>query len=237
MRIPLLPLLVFLSGTAQAQGARMDTSDGEPRIVVTVTKSARIIPDRATLYFLVEGTGETPGDAAQRASQKLESVTGALGQGGSSAETISVLPYGVMPAPNLRGYPGATTEASYVARFAVRAQLTRLDQITPLAATAITAGAGSSAAPAFESSGADSARRVRFTEALAAAKQDAEALASALGGRLGALIEVSTTGMPGPGTLPPYISFMNRFEMGGPTQSPDVQISATVTARYRFIPR
>jgi uncharacterized protein YggE len=105
-----------------------------------------------------------------------------------------------------------------------------------MAATAIAAGAGSSAAPMFEASAADSARRARFTEALAAAKQDAEALATALGGRLGALIEVSTTSAPGPGTSP-YINFMNRFEMGGPTQSPDVQISATVTARYRFIPR
>lgn len=230
-------LLTLLPVTIQAQGARLEMSDGEPRIVVTATRSARIVPDRATVYILVEGSGESPPDAAQRASQKLQAVSSAIRQAGLAVDAASAMPYGVTPAPNLNGYPGASAQASYVARFAIRVQLARLDQITPLAAAAITAGASSSSAPLFEASTADSARRVRFTEALATAKQDAEALASALGGRLGALIEVATTGAPAHGGPSGFMSFVNRYDYGSPTQSPDVQVSATVTVRYRFVPK
>lgn len=237
MRTSFLPLLSLLASTVQAQGARLEPSDGEPRIVVTVTRTARVAPDRAIVYLLVDGSGETPADAAQRASQKVQAVSNAIRQSGVAIEAMSVLPYGVMPAPNLTGYPGASAQTSYIARFAVRAQLIKLDQITALTATAMTAGAGSASAPVFEASAADSARRSRYTDALNAAKQDAEALASALGGHLGSLIEVTTTGLLGQGFSSPYINFMNRFEMGGQTQSPDVQVSATVTVRYRYIPR
>lgn len=236
VRIILSSLLGLLATNVSAQGARLETSDGEPRVVVSVTRTARISPDRATVYLLVEGSGETPADAAQRAGQKLQAVTTAVRQSGIAIESAAALPYGVSPAPNLNGYPGASTQTSYVARFALRVQLTKLEQILSLTATAMTAGAGSASAPVFEASAADSARRARFAEALATARQDAEALASSLGGRLGGLIEVSSSGMVGQGISSPYISFMNRYDMSGQTQSPDVHVSATVTVRYRFIP-
>ena len=237
MRLALVPLVGLLASNVSAQGARLETSDGDPRVVVSVTRTARITPDRATVYLLVEGSGETPADAAQRAGQKLQAVTAALRQSGTAIESATAFPYGVSPAPNLNGYPGAATQTSFVARFALRVHLTKLEQILSLTATAISAGAGSASAPVFEASAADSARRTRFAEALAAARQDAETLAGSLGGRLGALIEVSSSGSLGQGISSPYISFMNRYDMGGQTQTPDVQVSASVTVRYRFIPK
>lgn len=237
MRLTLVAVLFLIPTTAHAQGARLDTSDGEPRIVVTTTRTARVTPDRATVYILVEGTGETPPDAAQRASQKLQAVTTAIRQGGIAIEGASAVPYGVTNAPNLNGYPGAANQTSYIARFAIRVQLTKLDQIVALTATAIAAGAGSAAAPVFEASAVDSARRARIAEALALARQDAEALASSLGGRLGPLIEASSSGTLGQNFGSPYISFANRHDMGGQTQAPDVQVTASVTVRYRFLPK
>jgi uncharacterized protein len=237
MRNSMVMALAILPALAQAQGARLDASEAEPRIVVTATRMTRIAPDRATLYVTVEGSSETPAEAAQRGAQKLQAVTAALQPFGARDAIIS-LPYGVSPAPNVNGYPGSSSQTSFVARYVIRVQAARVDQVTSIAVAAIAAGASSASPPTFEASGADSVKRQRYGEALTQARRDAEALATALGGRLGAVIEVSTNSGPqGFGGQPGYVSFVNRYEFAGPVQPPEVVVSATVTVRYRFIPQ
>jgi uncharacterized protein YggE len=237
MRNSMVAVLAILPALAQGQSARMDASDPEPRIVVTATRTTRIAPDRFVLYVTVEGSGETPAEAAKRGAQKLQAVTAAL-QPFSGREAIVSVPYGVSPAPNINGFPGSSAQTSYLARYVLRVQPGRVDQITPLAVAAIAAGASSASPPTFEATGADSARRQRYGEALTQARRDAEALAAALGGRLGAVIEVSSNNItPGFSSSNGYISFMSGYEFRGPVPPPDVVVSATVTVRYRFIPQ
>src|SRR6478609_3795531 len=100
MRNALLAVLA-LPTLARAQAARLETADPEPRIVVTATRMTRIAPDRVTLYITVEGSGESPAEAAQRGAQKLQAVTTALQTLVSGRDAISALPYGVSPAPNI----------------------------------------------------------------------------------------------------------------------------------------
>ena len=237
MRNSMVAVLAILPALAQGQGSRMEASDPEPRIVVTATRTTRIAPDRFALYVTVEGSGETPADAAQRGAQKLQAVTAAL-QPFSGREAIVSVPYGVSPAPNINGFPGSSAQTSYLARYVLRVQPGRVDQITPLAVAAIAAGASSASPPTFEATGADSARRQRYGEALTQARRDAEALAAALGGRLGAVIEVSSNNItPGFSSSNGYVSFMSGYEFRGPVPPPDVVVSVTVTVRYRFIPQ
>jgi uncharacterized protein YggE len=238
MRNPMVAVLAILPALAQGQGARMDASDPEPRIVVTATRTTRIAPDRFALYVTVEGSGETPAEAAQRGAQKLQAVTTVIQPFSVGKDAIISVPYGVSPAPNLNGFPGSSSQTSFIARYVLRVQPSRVDQITPLAVAAIAAGASSASPPTFEATGADSARRQRYGEALTQARRDAEALAAALGGRLGAVIEVSSnSGPPVSRGLPEYLSFASGYEFRGPVQPPDVVVSATVTVRYRFIPQ
>jgi uncharacterized protein len=237
MRNSMIAALAILPAVAQAQGARLDASDPEPRIVVTATRTTKLAPDQVTLYVTVEGTGETPAEAAQRGAQKLQAVTSAL-QPFKGRDPIVSVPYGVSPAPNLNGFPGSSSQNSFLARYVLRVQPGRVDQVTPLAVAAIAAGASSASPPTFEASGADSARRQHYGEALTQARRDAETLATALGGRLGAVIEVSSnTGSPGFPSSNAYVSFMSGFEFRGPVQPPDIVVTATVTVRYRFIPQ
>jgi uncharacterized protein len=236
MHNSMVAVLALLPALGQAQGARLDASDPEPRIVVTATRTTRIAPDRVTLYVTVEGTGETPAEAAQRGAQRLQAVTAAL-QPFNGRDAIISVPYGVSPAPNINGFPGSSSQNSFLARYVLRVQPGRVDQVTPLAVAAIAAGASSASPPTFEATGADSARRQRYGEALTQARRDAETLASALGGRLGAVIEVSSN--IGPPSFPSstgYVNFISGFEFRGPVQPPDVVVTATVTVRYRFIP-
>lgn len=236
MRSSMMVALALLPVLARGQGvASMDASGPEPRIVVTATRTTRMAPDRAALYITVEGTGETPTEASRRAAQKLQAVTTAVQPFGG--EPIVSVPYGVAPAPNVNGFPGASSQASFIARYMMRVQPSRIDQITPLAVAAIAAGASSATPPMFEASGLDEARRQRYAEALMQARRDAETLATALGGRLGAVIEVSSSNGPRdfPGS-PGFVNFISGYEFRGPVQPPDVVVAATVTVRYRFIP-
>jgi uncharacterized protein YggE len=236
MRNGLAAVLMMLPTIAFAQNARLESGDPEPRIVSTATRTTRIAPDRVTLYLMIEGSGESPAEASQRASQKLDAVTGAVQKFASGRDAMSTVPYGVSPAQNIPGYPGSSSQTSYLARYVVRIQPSRVDQTTSLAAAAIAAGASASSPPLFEASSADSVRRLRYAEALTQARRDAESIAAALGGHLGAVIEVSSTGGFNPGANSSYVSFMNRYEFAGPVQPPEVVVTATVTVRYRFVP-
>ena len=236
MRNDLAAAIIMVPTIAFGQNARLESADPEPRIVSTVTRTTRIAPDRVTLYLMIEGSGESPAEASQRASQKLQAVTGAVQQFASGRDAISTVPYGVSPSQSLPGYPGSSSQTSFLARYVVRVQPSRVDQTTSLTAAAIAAGASASSPPLFEATSADSVRRVRYAEALSQARRDAESIAAALGGHLGAVIEVSSTGGFNQAGNSSYVSFMNRYEFAGPVQPPEVVVTATVTVRYRFVP-
>ena len=122
--------------------------------------------------------------------------------------------------------------ATNLARSIVRVQLTRPEQLAHVIAAAITAGASSSSSLTFESTVADSVRRVRVGEALNAARLDAEALASSLGAHLGALVSVNASAPLG---FQPSITlnFDNRYPQQ--SQAPDIVINSNVTVQYRIV--
>ena len=202
-------------------------------ITVQSSRPSRVTPDRAAFYVVVEGTAETAVDAVARVETKLKGVVDALKNLGARVEADRPIAYtvGATPAPN--GYPGVAAPASNIARSVIRVQLNRADQVANVIAAALTAGAASTSTLTFESSQADSIRRAKIGEALSIARQDAEAIASALGGHLGALVDVSSTANFG-FQQPPTLNFDNRFG-GSQTIAPEVSITTTVTMRYRLV--
>jgi uncharacterized protein YggE len=226
MRLGLV-VLALSPAVVQAQSIRDST------ISVSATKVTRIVPDRATMYVLVEGSAETPSDAVTRAETKLKAVSEALKTLGSSAEPDRAITYSVGPTPQPNVYPGAGVPQSNISRAVLRVSMNRVDQIARVAAGALAAGASGVSTITFESTVADSVRRSRMTEALAVARADALALATALNGKLGGLVDVTSTagniGFAGPAML----NFETRFMQ--PTQVPEVTITTSVIVRYRLI--
>lgn len=202
-------------------------------VTVSASRTTRIAPDRASMYLIVEGTAETAPDAIARVQAKLKTVTDALKGFGSQVKLDAPISYGVGPTPNQTGYPVPASPPTNLARFVVRVQLDRVDQLASVVAAAIGAGAGTSSSLMFESSVADSVRRSRITDAIAAARLDAEAVAASLGGRLGSLVSVTSTGGAFPFQGPSNLIFDNRFSQ--PTQVPDVQINTNVTVQFRLV--
>jgi uncharacterized protein YggE len=87
----------------------------------------------------------------------------------------------------------------------------------------------------FYSSKADSARRAAMAVAVANARADAEALAKAAGGTLGAMLEVSTSGLIRP--MSEAMSGVAMARVATPIEPGQQSITATVTTRWLFIGR
>ncbi len=204
-------------------------------ITVSATRTARVTPDRASLYLIVEGTAETATDAVARVETKLKVVTEALKALGSRVTVEPAMAYGVGPTPSQNGFPAAASPATNLARSVLRVQLTRPEQVANVVATAIAAGAAGSSSLTFETSVADSIRRARIGEALTVARADAEAIAASLGAHLGALVSVSTAGGQAFNfQQPSFLNFDNRF-FGQQAPAPDVVVSTSVTAQFRLV--
>jgi len=201
-------------------------------ISVSAFRNSRVAADRASLYLVVDGTAETATDAVARVETKLKSVTEALKTFGTRIEIDKPLTYSVGATPSPNGFPGPATPASNIARAIIHVAQVRPAEVATLVAAALNAGAASSSALNFESSVADSVRRARMAEVFAVAHADAEALAKVLGGRLGALVDV-TSNSGQSFQQPVTLNFDNRFP--NQTATPEVPITTTVIVRYRVI--
>lgn len=201
-------------------------------VAVTVVRQARLEPDRASFYAIIEGTAETPTDAAARVTTKARAVFDALKGAGSAAEIAAPLIFSVAPASNRSGYPTPSSTPSFTARAVVRVAHARAQSAATLMATALGAGASNISFVTYEATAADSVRRVKVTEALAAAERDASALATTLGRRLGPMIDV--TEAPNPGLLQRNMLSID-YGFAQELLTPEVAVAASLTVRYRLV--
>jgi uncharacterized protein YggE len=197
-------------------------ADSGREIVVTAAHSASIPASRATLAVLVEGTGDAASDASRRAEVALINVSEVVRQLGSAATTLGVTPVGVSGTPNVSGFRHIPGRPAYRAGYVVRLQVPRPDDVTSVATAVLSAGARTTM-PTFESATADSARRITYTEAMAQARQNAEAIAESMGGRLGPVVSVTTAEPPA--------------TMADGLPASDLTVGTAVTVRYRVLPR
>lgn len=223
---PLLALL-FIPALLSAQVAR------DSVIAVNANRLVRLAPDRASLFVTVEGTAETSRDALARAESKLVAVMAALRALGAGVELGTPVPYSVGPTPGARGYPGAPTSPTITARTAVRVHVARLSLLPSTFVAASDAGAAGTGALAFESSQADSARGAEVTAALIAARREADAIAAALGGRIGGIVDVNTSSQDRGYQLPAMLPMESG--MGQPSYAPEVTLSIMVNVRFRLV--
>ena len=225
MRTPWL-LFALFPLALPAQAAR------DSVVSVSTTRSARIAPNRASLFVSVEASAETAIEAISRVEAKLKGVTDALKAIGAGVESERPLTFSVGPTPSMNGFPSAALPTSSTARSVIRVSVARMDQLAAVMGAALDAGAANTSSLTFESTVSDSVRRDRASEALAAARLEAEAVARALGGRLGSLVEATTSGGPS-FQQPSVLSFDGRF--GQPSQAPEIVVTVNVTVRFRLV--
>ena len=123
------------------------------------------------------------------------------------------------------------------ARWGLRVVVDRLDRLDAVLGAAAQAGVEGTPLVLLENTRGGQARITATEQAVAQARQQAEAMARAAGGRLGPLI--SLTSMSNfDGSDPSNRFFMaGGFERGASLVPSNVAVRASVQATWRFIPR
>jgi uncharacterized protein YggE len=199
---------------------------------------AKVTPDRASVLVNVQTRGATAAVAANENALKTKAVLDALSKLGLSRDQLSTEGYTVYPEMRYDKDGQSPKVVAYVVTNTVRAETKRPEQAGTIVDAAINAGANMINSLSFYASSIDEARRQAIGAAVASARADAEAMARAAGGTLGALIELSTGGP----TIPPRPMYdmaargKTMMAEATPVNPGQQTVTVFVTARWRFEP-
>jgi hypothetical protein len=172
-----------------------------PVVTVSGSGEVRAEPDEATVNLGVTAQAETAGDAQEEASRIaariLEAVRG-LGIEEKSVQTSSLSLYPVYAERQPRTAQEVYRDPEIVAYRAsnvVSVRLADLDRIGPVIDASVGAGANEVQGVGFQLRDDTAQRREALTRAVASGRSKAEALATALGMRLGPVLRAEEVGV------------------------------------------
>lgn len=200
---------------------------------------AKVTPDRASVMINIQSRAPTAAVAASDNASRTRAVLDAIGRLGLSKDQMSTEGYTVYPEMQYDKNGGAPKVSGYVVTNTVRAETKRPEQAGAIVDAALGAGANLINSLSFYASSIDEARRQAVGAAVASARADADAMAHAAGGTVGALIELSTGGP----TVPPRPMFDVSIRAKSAMQSEPTPVNAGqqtvivfVQAKWRFAP-
>lgn len=229
-------LLPYAAATAQL--ALPTAASSQSVLSASGQGEAKVTPDRASILVNVVTRAATAAAAGADNAQRTRNVLDALGKLGLSRDQLTTEGYSVYPEMKYDNTGGTPRVVGYVVTNSVRAETRRTDQAGAIIDAALGAGASTINNLAFYASSIDEARRQAIISAVSSARADAEAMARAASGSVGALLDLSTGGP----TVPPRPMFDLGMRAKGmaaePTPiSPGQQtVTVFVTARWQFLP-
>ncbi|MBI2536004.1 MAG: SIMPL domain-containing protein [Gemmatimonadetes bacterium] len=205
-----------------------------PAIAVTATGSVDLSPDYAIIRVGVITRDPQAGRAGEQNARITTAVRAALRQ-------LLRVPDDSLPSAGysvVTDYDRDRRPSGYAARSVIEARVHDLTQAGPVVDAALAAGATQIAGIQFESTRRDAARLEALGRAVEMARREAEAMARAAGGRLGMLVEASSTGPAYPvDRTSRAMSMAMAAEAPTPIAPPELTVQATITARWVFIPQ
>ena len=194
IRTMLAAAAAVLAVAADAAAQNPPPPAPHPSIRVTGTGEVRAAPDQAIADFAVETSAANAQEAAAENAQRMERVIAALVRAGVPRDRIETRDYNVYPdydqrpmeqggEPRLRGYRVINT---------VSATTYEVARVGSLIDAALGAGANRVHGVRFGLRDPQRYRQQAIAEATRRARADAEALAAAMGVRLGMIREAAT---------------------------------------------
>lgn len=218
-----------LAPTLQAQAPTPERPSRE--IVVSATRSVDLAPDYAELYVGVTTRDADAGRAGEQHARIAQAVRAALRALRFAAESLPTIGYQVRPEyERPRNRP-----VGYTVESRIQVRVHDLTRVGPVIDAALGAGANMVSGLTFESTRRDAARLEALASAMQAAREEAEAMARAAGGRLGALLEASSGGPAYPRAQREVMALAS-MQAETPITPGTLEISATVTTRWEFVP-
>jgi uncharacterized protein YggE len=172
-----------------------------PQVITAGRGEVDIKPDRVRIEFGVETRAASAASAAAENSRRQRAVLDTLLKLGVGQDQIQTANLQVTPEMVYPGQGLPPKVSGYVARNSVRVEVLKLELAGVLVDAALAKGATNVTGLQFYSSRAAEARREALARAVKAARLDAEAMATAAGYQLGALVEISSSG-PSEGPMP-----------------------------------
>ena len=231
-------LLAVAAPTLRAQGTTpvSRTLTPVPTIAVNGAGEATVVPDRARLSIGVQTQAATAAEASSRNATLQRAVMDAIRGQGIAAEQISTSGYNVYPEQTYDQATRRTRITGYNVQNTVTVELRQVAQVGPVLDAVLARGANLVSSLQFYSSQAEAVRRQALQNAVQRARADAEAMASAAGGRLGDLVELSSEVSQPPR---PMIAMAMRARVADAEPTPISEgtqtVNATVSARWQFV--
>ena len=237
---PLLAVsLAALPLTAQS-GIPVPPTPTPPSISTSAVGETSVVPDRAMLSVAVESQGQTAAAAGVENAKLQAHVIDAIKAAGVAAAQIRTSGYNVYPEYAQASGKGPRV-TGYRAQNNVQIEIRNLESVGKVIDAVLAAGATNLSALSLYASNTDAARREALQKAVAKARADAEVAATAAGGSLGALLELTTEpfGVPQPITLRGMQTGMAmeaRMAAPTPVESGEITVNAVVHVRWQFGP-
>lgn len=209
-----------------------------PQIVVSGVGETRVTPDRAIINIGVYSRAATAAAAARENARKQQAIIDTVRALGIPREQISTTQFNVHPEMRHIPQSGRSEITGYAVHNTVRIEIRQLDQVAGVIDAALAKGANQINSLDFLVSNADEPRRRALTQAIERARLDADAMARAAGGSLGALLELSTgyTAIPIPRReMAMAVAGRAQADVATPIEPGEEVIRAVVTARWQFV--
>jgi len=208
-----------------------------PSISASAIGEARVVPDRAMVSVAVESQGTSATKAGADNAAKQTRVIDAVKAVGIAAAQIRTSGYNVFPeyaqsdekGPRISGYRAHNT---------VQVEVRAIDLVGKVIDAALAAGATNIGGVNLFASTTDAPRKEALQQAVAKARAEADAVATAAGGSLGPLAELAIEPVGGP---QPLVRQEAMFSARGsaaatPIETGEIVVQAMVRVRWQFVP-
>jgi uncharacterized protein len=236
-----IPLVLCLA-IAPARGfAQRNDAPPPPVIVVNGNAEVEAAPDEATVRLGIVRQAPTAQSAQEQANSVAQEILNALGKLGIPSQRIQTSRLTLSPvyAPQRGDSREAPRIVAYSATNSVAIDLDKLNQIGPAIDAGLNAGANQVEGVQFRLKNDLPVRQQALKKAVTEAKQKADAIADALGVRLGPVMEVSESGVAIVPPTPMAGFAMEARAMTAPTPvSPgQLEVRANVVVKFRIEPK
>lgn len=239
MRILLAVALAAASSWALAQPPPPAHPPRPATIEVTGQAEVSRAPDRVYIDIGVTTQARKSEDAASQNAERLSAVIAAVKGAAGPGAQLTTTQYSISPNYNYPRGGGTPTVVGYTASNVVRVRLDDLGRIGRVIDAATQAGSNNVQDIRFALRDEQAPRDEALREAALNARQDAEALAGALGVGVVRVLAVSESG-PEARPVPIYAQAMGRLAQARVTPTPveagTIDVTATVTLTVEVAP-
>lgn len=213
-----------------------------PEISTMARGEVRVAADRAWVNFAIDTRNASAAEAGRQNSQKTVALIDALKKAGVEQSDIVTSGYNVSQNYENEGNRGMRP-SGFIARNSIRVTVSKVENVGRFIDAGLAGGAMQVSVMQLGPTDTNDARRRALALAVADARRDAETMASAAGGSLGRLIQLTSFSATNP--MMREMDFNQVVATGavsggynGPTpfSAREITIAATATARWEFVP-